>query len=485
MGAGAQLRRAGPRPHRHRPRWRIAAATALDDATRRLLEAASLAGGSFDAADLAGSTALTDFEQVAALEQACATRLLAHDSAGALRFTHDLLAQALAERLSPERRRLLHRRLAEALEIRADALLRQGQATAAEAALDEAVQRLPAGPSAQRGKLLLGAGRARFYRGNMDGAVHCLDGAVRAYTAVGALEPLAKASYMRGAIEMHRARPALALRWLERGRALAERAGSVPVQRGAILNIVKLLTQTGRVPEALAALQAGETPSPLYENATIEAAFVQSHYYCQVLQGDIEGALERLPAVLATGDACVDVYWRVGARQLVVDLLLLTGRLDRAAELLGQARALCEDDSDGHHLPLVLAKQAWLSLLQGDAAGALRLLAPTDEGSCLAEAVDVRRHVGAAARLAQGDAPAALALLPDPGAASTEESKALQWAVQLQAEAAAGGVQPTSLAAVAKLLAGSGSLPALEADVLRRARVRAVDPAASPVLVLR
>jgi len=599
----------------------------LDDATRRLLEAASLAGGSFDAADLAGATALTDFEQVSALERARAVRLLEHDSAGALRFTHELLAQALAERLSPERQRLLHRRLAkalerrgappariashleragtpaaalpwrlaaataaeavaaheqalgeyeaalangppapqathirlrraaalqrlgrmadaettlasaedeavatgdgagalavqlamaelwgctnrvavslarvdalladevltrtqqaEALEIRADALLRQGEATAAEAALDEAVDRLPAGPSAQRGKLLLGAGRARFYRGDMDGAARCLDGAVRAYTAIGTLEPLAKATYMRGAIEMHRANPTLALRWLERGRALAERAGSVPVQRGAILNIVKMLTQTGRVPEALAALQAGEALSPVYENATIEAAFVQSHYYCQVLQGDIDGALARLPAVLATGDACVDVYWRVGARQLVVDLLLLTGRLDHAAELLDQARALCDDDRDGHHLPLVLAKQAWLRLLQGDAAGALALLAPTDEATFLAEAVDVRRHVEAAARLSQGDATAALALLADPGAASTEESKALQWAVRLQAEVAAGHVQAASLAAVAQLLAGLGSLPALEADVLRRVRDRVVSPTASPGLVLR
>lgn len=599
----------------------------LDDGTRRLLEAASLAGGSFDAADLAGTTALTDFEQVTALEQACAARLLEHDAAGALRFTHALLARSLAERLSPERRRLLHRRLAvarerrgaspaqiaghlegagaaraalrwrlaaaaaaeavaahaqalleydaalatgpsppqatlirlrraaalqrlgcmaeaeaaltaaedeavaagdgtgavtarlalaelwgctnrvdaalmrvdelladdvltrtqqaEALEIRADVLLRQGHADASEATLDEAVQRLPPGPSAQRGKLLLAAARARFYRGDMDAAARCTDRAVRVYTAVGALEPLAKATYMRGAVEMHRANPDQALAWLERGRALAERAGSVPVQRGAILNLVKILTQTGRLPEAMAALQAGEALSPVYENVTIEAAFVQSHYYCQLLNGDIDGALARLPAVLATGDACVDVYWRVGARQLVVDLLLLTGRLDHAGQLLAEARALCDEDRDGHHLPLVLAKQAWLALLKGDAAGALAVLAQPTGVSTLAEALDVRRHVAAASTLALGDAAAALALLPDPGTASTDESKALQWAVRLQAEAALGGVRAESLAAVAQWLAGPASLPALESEVLRRARARATDPAPTPTLVLR
>lgn len=600
---------------------------ALDDATRRLLEAASLAGGSFQAADLDGSTALTGFEQVAALERACAARVLEHDAAGVLRFTHELLARALAERLSPERRRLLHHRLAvalerrgaapariaghlekagapaaalrwrlaaasaaetvaaseqalaeyeaaladgpsppqatrirlrhaatlqrlgrteaaeaalhaagdeavaagdgsgalaaqlalaelwgssnrvdealdcvdallaegvlgraqqaEALEIRADALLRQGQTAAAEAALDDAVSRLPAGPSAQRGKLLLAAGRVRFHRGDLDGAARCMDGAIRVYTALGALEPLAKATYMRGAVAMNRAEPARALALLERGRALAERAGSVPVQRGAILNLVKMLTQTGRVTEALALLQAGEALAPVYENATIEAAFVQSHYYCQALQGDIEGALARIPAVLASGDACVDVYWRVGARQLVVDLLLLTGRLERAAALLAEALALCGEDRDGHHLPLVLAKRAWLTLLQGDADGALAALAQPLVATAQPEAADVRRHVEAAARLALGDPAAALALLPDPAAASTEESKALQWAVRLQAEAAAGGVRSDSLAAVAQLLAGPGSLPALEADVLRRSRDRALDPVARAGLVLR
>jgi hypothetical protein len=81
----------------------------------------------------------------------------------------------------------------------------------------------------------------------------------------------------------------------------------------------------------------------------------------------------------------------------------------------------------------------------------------------------VARHVQAAARLQQGDAAGSLALLPDPGAACTEESKALQWAVRLQAEVASGGARPTSLDAVRALLEEPSRLPALEAGVLRRA----------------
>jgi hypothetical protein len=247
------------------------------------------------------------------------------------------------------------------------------------------------------------------------------------------------------------------------------------VQRGAILNQVKILTQTGRVAEALAALAAGEALAPVYENATIEAAFVQARYYCHALRGEIEAARACISTVLATGDACVDLYWRVGARLLVIDLLLLGGEPDRADTLLAEARALCAGDADGHHLPMVLAKQAWLALLRGDATLALQQLdaAQAAAGTLLPEAADVARHVQAAALLLQGDAAAALAVLSDPGAACTEESKALQWAVRLQAEVALGGASPASLDAVRALLAEPSRLPALEAGVLRRAWLHA------------
>ena len=97
-----------------------------------------------------------------------------------------------------------------------------------------------------------------------------------------------------------------------------------------------------------------------------------------------------IPAVLAHADRCTELYWQVGARQLVVDLLLLTGDLTLAA-------------------------------------------------------------------------------VPAPDQASTEESKALQWAVRLSAEAATGGVTAPTSAAVAALLAAEARLPALEALVLWQA----------------
>jgi tetratricopeptide (TPR) repeat protein len=585
----------------------------LDEATRRLLEVASLAEGSFEAEDLAGGTALTDLECVQALEQALQQHVLQRDEAGHLRFRHQLLADALAAGLLPERRRVLHRRLAaalerqgsapglvarhleaagtpgkalrwrlaaaaaaegvaqhdlaleaygaalslgpapaeaasihlrrarvlqrasrtheadlafeaaeqaalqagdgsavmaamlakaehwtvssrldeslalveglledglvlpvqqaEALEIRADVLLRRGQLSESQIVMREALARLPAGPSVLRGTLLLAQGRAAMYRAAFDEAAVHFEKAMRVHAALGAVEGLAKATYLRGAAEMHRGRLEQARQLLQRAQAQAAATGNVPVQRGAILNLVKILTQTGEVAAALQALQEGEALSPFYESRVAEAAFVQARYYCHALVGETDAALALVKRVIDTGDACAEPYWRVGARHLVADLLLLTGDLDRASVLLNEALALCANNADLHHLALVQAKLAWLELLSGlptAALARLHALGPLESTEPL-EARDVRRHVEAAAYLAQGEAARALALLPAPGQSSTEESKALQWAVRLRAELALGGVSASSLQAAQSLMAEPARVPALEAEVLRDA----------------
>ncbi len=143
---------------------------------------------------------------------------------------------------------------------------------------------------------------------------------------------------------------------------------------------------------------------------------------------------------------------------------------------------LCADDRDGHHRPLVEAKQAWCELLRGEPSAALarlETLGPID-GMKMPEATDVRRHVEAAARLALGDAAGARALLADPARSSTEESKALQWAARLRAEAALGGLAPDTRAAVEALLADEARLPSLEALALRQALAQALREAGDP-----
>lgn len=87
----------------------------LGGGVRRLLEAASLAEDGFGLALLQDTLALTDFEALEALEQAQSAKLLLPLGHGYV-FAHDLIRETLAQSLSPERRRLLHARMARSLE---------------------------------------------------------------------------------------------------------------------------------------------------------------------------------------------------------------------------------------------------------------------------------------------------------------------------------------------------------------------------------
>lgn len=88
----------------------------LGEDAMRLLEAASLLGGPFAAAWLAGCTSLDEEGRMHVLEAAEQAHLLAAAPGGDYRFTHDLVPQSLAAALSPARAALLQRRLALALE---------------------------------------------------------------------------------------------------------------------------------------------------------------------------------------------------------------------------------------------------------------------------------------------------------------------------------------------------------------------------------
>lgn len=90
---------------------------------RRVLEAASLTDVGFTLAEVQPATALSDFESVDGLERAVQAQLLTRvarpedegDSHG-YRFAHELVRQAIDANLGAERRRLIHARLAHALQ---------------------------------------------------------------------------------------------------------------------------------------------------------------------------------------------------------------------------------------------------------------------------------------------------------------------------------------------------------------------------------
>lgn len=87
----------------------------LGGQVRRLLEAASLSGDWFEPELLWSSTALWDWEGLEALERASQAGLIQPQDHG-YRFAHDLVRRTLSEALSPERKRIVHRKLASSLE---------------------------------------------------------------------------------------------------------------------------------------------------------------------------------------------------------------------------------------------------------------------------------------------------------------------------------------------------------------------------------
>lgn len=90
----------------------LARVARLGAADGRVLEAAALAAEPFSPALLAPACAMSEIEVVLAIERAVLAGLLREHGSGGYAFAHDLVQQALDAALGPERRRLIHRRLA-------------------------------------------------------------------------------------------------------------------------------------------------------------------------------------------------------------------------------------------------------------------------------------------------------------------------------------------------------------------------------------
>lgn len=86
----------------------------LGEGSRRLLEAACLAGDGFLLDWIGGCTALSELELVDAAERAMEANVIVEGPVGH-RFTHDLIRRSLDDALTAERRKLLHRKLAAAM----------------------------------------------------------------------------------------------------------------------------------------------------------------------------------------------------------------------------------------------------------------------------------------------------------------------------------------------------------------------------------
>jgi DNA-binding SARP family transcriptional activator len=289
----------------------LARVHALGDGAARLLQAASLAGDSFDLAQLAGTSALDEPDSVTALERAQASQILRIGDDGSYRFAHDLYRQCVAESLSPARRALVHGRLARNLVV--------AGGVAARIARHFELAQLGREAAPWFGKA--GAEAARVY--DLESALLHYQNALRLGLEAGE----AYQAHERRVVMLHRLhRTDEQLRELSLMAELARDTGDPAAPYDLAARRAVTLMNSGRVAEAVAQgrwLAAG-APTP--------ALVVRAHYIVGIglmYLGDDEGAARELETALAEAPTAVP-NWEPMICAFLCHLAVSAGALDTA-----------------------------------------------------------------------------------------------------------------------------------------------------------
>ena len=362
------------------------------ESVQRVLEAASVAGEPFEARLLEGTTALSPFDAVAALERAEGLQLIVPSGSG-FRFAHDLLRQSLAAQISTARRPLLHARLAVAAETLG------AEAAVVAAHWDEAGQPREARPwwlrAARRAEAafadadaltmfdrVLAAGRddaeaveslratARLRRRADDGpgATAAIDAAVTLARLLALVEPgfETRLDAARLQLELHQAPAAQAAY-----EALRSDPALPPRLRGAAsLGLAETLQQLGRLEEAQAVAEAVLAGEPS------DADRARASYLLIVVtyrRGDLDASVRHAEAARAAYERLGDDRGRGGCEMRLGVLAILAGDADRARRHLDTARAVAAERRDVQAERDAIINLIKLHTDEGDADGAIAL----------------------------------------------------------------------------------------------------------------
>jgi DNA-binding SARP family transcriptional activator len=334
----------------------------------QVLAAGAAVGRPFDLATARDVSGRSDDEAVAALEELTRRGLLVEGDDG-YAFGHERMRALVYERTSLARRRLLHRRAAEALAARARrdpggqaALVAEHYRLAGEE-LDAAEWFVVAGDRARalfanveardhfESALALGhadPGALHEAIGDLDVLLGAYGGALSSYEAAAAhsaseglpeLEhKLGLVHHRRGDWELAASHLEAALRGLEdpRLRARAE---------------ADLSLNEHRRRHADDALAAARRSLELAESARDELALAQAHNMLGILassRGELSEARSHLERSLALAERLGDPGARVAALNNLALNARAAGELDRALELTGEALDLCVVQGDRH-----------------------------------------------------------------------------------------------------------------------------------------
>jgi DNA-binding SARP family transcriptional activator/tetratricopeptide (TPR) repeat protein len=328
----------------------LARVNRLDGACVRVLEAAALAAEPFAPGLLAPACALSELDTVLAIEQAVQAQLVREHPAGGYAFAHDLVQQALDQSLGPDRRRLVHRRLA----LGAEAVAAPPALTAAhfEASgeLRRAVpHRLAAGQQAQR------------LHGQAEAIEHWRKGLADDPSLAQSLA--LHLCLMRG-LRLTDQREA-SRRHATQALALATNDELPEADRSAaLLELAGEFAREERAEEALRILQ--RLPAVLAETQQIAAMNVRATALRE---------LGRVDEAAAIGRAALEMpALRGRMRADLLDALVLTahrsGRLGAALELAAESLAISRELGDELGMARGLNRRGIFMLEGGDLAGA-------------------------------------------------------------------------------------------------------------------
>jgi DNA-binding SARP family transcriptional activator len=396
----------------------------LSEPARRVLDAGVAAGREFEFEVAARAAALSEAAALDALDELRALRLVAPLPDGRYRFDHSLTMEVAYREVGEPRHRLLHRRVAEALEQlhrdQLDALAGRIAAHFAEGGAPEraAVYALRAGR--QAAQVAAWAEAIGFY----EQAVAGLVGAQR----LAALMALGEAHFQAGesARATERFREALALARAPAdvvAATLALARSLIPQGRySEVIDLVRPLNNSTDPAAAATALFLWGTALSI-EGADLPGAAERLHAAEALLltrpgsgdpstlaqirfelgsvaaqRGDLEQALVEYHAALTVADAVPDdvavldgaLTWRILARNNLAYHLHLLGRLDEAAAYAHDGLALAEARGVLSLLPYVHSTVGEIALARGELATAEQHFA---EGLALAEKLAIPERV--------------------------------------------------------------------------------------------
>ncbi len=296
----------------------------LDAGTRRLLEAASLAVPPFTLERVAPATALSEWLALEALETAQRAGLLVTNGDG-YRFGHELVRRAVADGLGPERRTLIERRLAWALERergspgliaahferagrRGDAYRWHRRAAEEAAALYvpsvavEHLERAAALAEHDRERVEVFLEWAALLDRTVDPRAReaVLERAKDAAERVGDAGIVARVAIAQVRLALDLGDVAVALETGERARSVARQAGLGPEIH---LALARVHVKSNDVSAAMRELDAGAQDLESGANELRGRYHLEGYANCAHLRGDLAGAFEHVEAALAVFEA--------------------------------------------------------------------------------------------------------------------------------------------------------------------------------------